>query len=136
MERKSKRIIILTSIITSITFGAVISLYFYSIYITESTSYERTLKVGMYDNEPKVFKDEEGNVKGLFPEILEYIAQQEGWRIEWIEGDWAKCLERLESGKIDIMIDVAYSDTRAELYDFNNVEVLTNWGIIYVEEDS
>ncbi|MHA1149334.1 MAG: ATP-binding protein [Promethearchaeota archaeon] len=136
MKREKKRIILLGSVIISIIFGGVIGFFLYSIYFPETATYKRTLKVGMYDNEPKVFKDKEGNVKGLFPEILEYIAQEEKWKIEWVEGDWTTCLERLEEGKIDIMIDVAYSDDRAEKYDFNNVEVLNNWGIVYGEKGS
>jgi signal transduction histidine kinase len=86
--------------------------------------------------EPKVFEDENGKVVGIFPEILEYIAEKESWKIQYIKGSWTKCLDRLEEGEIDIMVDVAYSEERAAIYDFNNVEVLTNWGIIYVDKDS
>ncbi len=34
------------------------------------------------------------------------------------------------------MVDVAYSDKRALLFDFNSVEVLNNWGILYVQSGS
>jgi len=130
MERKSKRLLLLAGICSLLVVGTISLIYFYVI-IPESEEYELELKVGYYDNKPKVFEDDEGNIKGIFPEILEYIADQEDWKIEWVYGSWEECLDRVENGKIDIMVDVAYSENRSQLYDFNSVEVLSNWGIIY-----
>ena len=45
-------------------------------------------------------------------------------------------MERLEKNEIDIMPDMAYSEERAEIYDFNNESVLINWGILYTQKDS
>ncbi|MBD3353375.1 MAG: transporter substrate-binding domain-containing protein [Candidatus Lokiarchaeota archaeon] len=61
------------------------------------------------------------------------MAEEENWNIEWIEGSWTECLDQLEAGEIDMMVDVAYSKTRDDLYDFNNISVFTNWGIIYAD---
>ncbi|TFF88107.1 MAG: transporter substrate-binding domain-containing protein, partial [Promethearchaeota archaeon] len=130
MERKNKRLLLLAGICSLLIVGTISLIYFYVI-IPESEEYELELKVGYYDNKPKVYEDDEGNVKGIFPEILEYIADQEDWKIEWVYGSWEECLDRVENGKIDIMVDVAYSENRSQLYDFNSVEVLSNWGIIY-----
>ena len=90
-----------------------------------------TIKAGAYDNNPKIYPGEADNWIGFFPTILEYIAEQEDWKIEWVEGTWSECLTRLETGEIDIMVDVAYSDARAELYDFNQVSLFQNWGTVY-----
>jgi len=90
-----------------------------------------TLRVGAYENKPKIYTDDDGNVVGFFPELFEYIASKEGWEIEYIHGTWAQCLDRLENNEIDIMVDVAYTKERVEKYDFTNVDVLTNWGIVY-----
>jgi ABC-type amino acid transport substrate-binding protein len=92
---------------------------------------QRTFRVGEYQNYPKIYIDENGNVSGIFPDILAYIAEKENWKIEYVHGNWTECLDRLEKGEIDIMPDVAYSDERALLYDFTNETVFVNWGVIY-----
>ena len=130
-----KRLIFFCFLLVIIT-GSIVTIYIAFNYPSLIFGYKKVLKVGQYDNKPKVFEDENGKVVGIFPEILEYIAEKESWKIQYVKGTWTKCLERLEKGEIDIMVDVAYSTERADKYDFNTVEVLTNWGIIYVEKDS
>lgn len=89
------------------------------------------VQVGVYDNPPKVYVDSAGVARGLFPELVDDIASKEGWTIHYILGTWTECLERLEAGEIDLMVDVAYSDPRAALYAFTNETILVNWGIVY-----
>ncbi|MBN1762007.1 MAG: PAS domain S-box protein [Methanomicrobia archaeon] len=96
----------------------------------------RTILVGTYENSPKIYTDEQGNTVGLFPDLLAYIADSEGWEIQYVHGTWTENLERLERNEIDIMPDMAYSDERAEIYAFNNESVLINWGILYTKKDS
>lgn len=90
----------------------------------------QTLKVGAYDNYPKVFFSNE-KVTGIFPQILEQVASQEGWTIQYVRGTWSECLDRLRKGQIDIMLDVAFSEARAAEFDFNAETVLVNWGVLY-----
>lgn len=131
MRRKTKRIVIFSCIIAFIITSVSITLFLLIIYNPVSRGYDLELRAGCYDNIPKVYKDQGENVIGIFPDLLKNIADKERWRIEWIEGSWTECLDRLENGEIDIMVDVAYSEERAELFDFNNVEILNNWGIVY-----
>jgi ABC-type amino acid transport substrate-binding protein len=80
----------------------------------------RTVRVGLYENSPKIFTDEKGNASGFWPDIMEYIALEEGWEIEYLHGTWTQCLDMLEENEIDMMPDVAYTEERASLYDFSN----------------
>ncbi|MBN2127204.1 MAG: transporter substrate-binding domain-containing protein [Candidatus Diapherotrites archaeon] len=91
----------------------------------------KKIKVGVYDNPPKIFIDEKGNVSGFFADLIEEIARKENWNIEYVYGSWNEGLKRLETGEIDIMVDVAFSEDRAKLYEFNNETVFINWGVIY-----
>jgi len=91
----------------------------------------RVVRIGYYDNPPKLFRDQQGVPKGIFPEILSVIAKEENWRLEWVPGTWRQGLAKLESGTIDIMPDVAYSIERAGKYDFSNESVFINWGTLY-----
>lgn len=66
------------------------------------------LRVGVYDNWPKVFWDTEtGQPSGFFPEILDTIAEEEAWNIIYVPCEWADCLDDVEAGRLDLMMDVA-----------------------------
>ncbi len=92
------------------------------------------VSVGIYENSPKIFTDDQGNASGFWPDIIEYIASEEGWEIEYIHGTWAQCLERLENNEIDVMPDVAYSEDRNRLFDFSNEAVYISWSRVYAKE--
>lgn len=94
------------------------------------------IRVGFYSNPPKLFRDERNEIAGFFPTVLSAIAAKEGWRIEYVPGTWSEGLARLESGQIDLMPDVAFSEERAELYRFSEETLLVNWGILYVHPGS
>ena len=85
-----------------------------------SVSAEKKIKVGIYQNEPKVFLDSTGKAQGFFIDILEYIASKEGWQIEYVPATWESNLIKLKQGEIDLLLDVAYSEKRAEYCDINS----------------
>jgi PAS domain S-box-containing protein len=92
---------------------------------------QTTIRVGAYDNPPKVAIAPDGTVYGLYPDLLKAIADAEDWRIVYVPGTWTDSMDRLERGEIDIMVDVAYTEPRKALYAFNHETVLVNWGIVY-----
>ena len=92
------------------------------------------IKVGIYQNKPKVYLDENQKPAGFFPEILNYIAEKEAWQLEYVSCKWNKCLQGLKDGTLDLMMDVAYSSERAKTFEFNKEVVLANWSRIYSRE--
>lgn len=101
-----------------------------------ATGAETTVRVGVYQNKPLLFQDENGEIKGIFAEVLAYVAQEEGWKIEYIRDSWAQCLQNLKSEKIDVLGAIAYSQERKISFDFTYESILTNWGQIYVSKES
>ncbi len=91
----------------------------------------RVVRVGVYQNEPKIFVNEQGKAAGFFVEILEEIARMEGWRLEYVACEWAACLESLERGELDLMPDVAFTEERARVFEFGKVPVLYGWIQVY-----
>ena len=91
----------------------------------------REVRVGVYENPPKVFTETDGTPAGIFVDIIEEIARREGWSLRYVHGSWSRCLERLDSGTIDLMVDVAYSSERAKKYVFCKTDILSNWAQIY-----
>lgn len=93
--------------------------------------FQRIIKVGFYQNAPKVYTDAQGKPAGLFIELLEEMARLEGWRLQYVPCEWSACLEQLGEGKLDLMPDVAFSTERAKRFDFHRVSVASSWSQVY-----
>jgi len=93
------------------------------------------VRVGIYENAPKVFTDGTGAPAGLFVELLEAIARIEDWRVVYHPCVWSDCLASLGDGHIDLMPDVAFSAERSRLFDFHAHAVAHGWSQIYTHPD-
>ncbi len=96
----------------------------------------RTVTVGVYENAPKIFTSESGAPSGIFVDIIEYVAKNEGWSLRYVSGTWAEGLDRLAKGEIDLMPDVAYTAEREKIFSFHKVPVLTVWSQVYANRGS
>lgn len=96
----------------------------------------RTLRVGVYQNEPKIYWDPAHGPRGFYPDIIEPISKSFGWRISYVPCAWSDCLDMLEAGKIDVMPDVAYSQERARRFQFGHEAVLHSWSYIYSRHET
>lgn len=94
----------------------------------------RTVRVGIYQNAPKVFSDQSGHPAGIFVDLIEEIARLEHWNLEFVPGEWAECLQALSDHRIDLMPDVAYSRERELLFDFHNSQVVESWSQVYARK--
>lgn len=92
---------------------------------------EKTVRVGVYENPPKIFTDDRGEVSGFLGELVKDMAERHGWTLEFVPGTWTECLDRTEAGDIDLMPDVAFSIDRMKRFLFNEEDVFVNWGVIY-----
>ncbi len=95
-----------------------------------------TLRVGVYQNRPKVFFDGSGRPSGFFIDIIEEISASEGWRIEYVTGTWSEGLDRLLKGEIDLMPDVAFTTEREKVFTFHSEPVLSDWFQVYTVRGS
>jgi ABC-type amino acid transport substrate-binding protein len=95
----------------------------------------RIVKVGAYNNPPKIAITSGGKVTGFWPELIAHIALEENWQIEYVKGGWEEGLLNLKNNTIDIMPDVAFTKQRARLYNFANTPVMASWSRVYVRAD-
>ena len=97
---------------------------------------DAVLKIGVYDNAPKIFMDESGKPAGMFVDIIEAVAAAEGWKLAYVHGTWAEGLDRLEHQRIDLMPDVAHTADREDRFSFHKVPVLSSWFQVYAHKGS
>ncbi len=98
-----------------------------------STAFSLTLKVGIYDDYPMCYL-EDGKPKGFYVDILNEIAKENGWKIEYVYDDWTSLLSKLESGEIDALAAIAHTPEREKRFDFNEEPFVTNWGVVISNE--
>ena len=94
-----------------------------------------TVRVGVYANEPKLLLNADGHLSGIFGELLEQIAEAEGWTLQAVPCEWQQCLEQTRDGSIDLMPDVAWSEERAAFLSFHTTPALFSWSQLYSQGD-
>lgn len=96
---------------------------------------DKTLKVGVYHNPPKIMFDEYGKLSGIHGELLMVVAERHNWQLLPVECDWEQCLTFLRQGKIDILPDVAKNDARAQWAEFHEEAALLSWSQLYAAKN-
>ncbi|MFC4789173.1 MULTISPECIES: EAL domain-containing protein [Giesbergeria] len=91
----------------------------------------KEVHVGVYNNPPKIMAAANSQPSGILGDLLQEIARKEGWLLRPVHCTWEACLAALESGDIDLMPDVAYSEQRATSLDFHQTPALHSWSQIY-----
>jgi PAS domain S-box-containing protein len=104
---------------------------FFLLCMMSNQAFAEQVKVGVYSNKPLVFQDEEGTFQGFTIDVLRYVARQEEWDLQFVQGTWPECLERLEKGETDLQVAIAVSDERKKIFSYPEQTLITNWGRLY-----
>ena len=43
------------------------------------------IRVGVYENNPKIYTSADGNVAGFWPDLIAYIANKENWDVKYLD---------------------------------------------------
>jgi diguanylate cyclase (GGDEF)-like protein/PAS domain S-box-containing protein len=98
---------------------------------TAALAAPREVRVGVYENEPKIFMGANGQPSGILGDLLIQVAQQEHWTLVPVPCEWQACLDALKIGTLDLMPDVAITEQRDTLFDFHKIPALLSWSQIY-----
>ncbi|MBF0294875.1 MAG: transporter substrate-binding domain-containing protein [Magnetococcales bacterium] len=93
---------------------------------------ERKVTVGVYQNEPSVYADQDGAIKGFYIDLLEHTAAREGWQLVYVLDSWENIFRKLLIGELDLLVGIAYTQERAEKVDFTQESAFSNWGQAYL----
>ena len=64
-------------------------------------AHAREVRVGVYDNPPKVMADADGQPTGIMGDLLQEVARQENWTLIPVPCQWEACLAGLETRALD-----------------------------------
>ncbi|MBJ6799880.1 PocR ligand-binding domain-containing protein [Geomonas sp. Red259] len=97
---------------------------------------QQTVRIGAFNFYPGIFQAKDGSIQGFYVDTLAEIARREGWRVEYVYGDWADGISRVKNGEVDLITSVAWTSERAQFLDYGKVPLLTVWGELYVPRNS
>ena len=89
---------------------------------------EAAVRIAIDDNPPLGFIDNSGQAKGFFPELINQIAAENNWEIEYVACTWTRCLEQLATGEVDMLPAIGYSKGRAQFYHYSRETILNKLG--------
>jgi two-component sensor histidine kinase/ABC-type amino acid transport substrate-binding protein len=120
-------------------YGAYLSLY--SSDISKLTEAEEKfvkenspIQVGVdMDFVPYEFVDSQGQVQGLTVDFLHLVSIHTGINLEFIPGTWAKTIERLRAGEVDMINNVTPTPARDKFMQYSSqIELFDQTSSIYV----
>ncbi|MBD8954533.1 MAG: hypothetical protein EGQ71_05835 [Dialister sp.] len=94
----------------------------------------KVVRVGSFEDTFN-FIDQNGVRRGYGYELMQKIAGYTGWTFEYVNCDWSNCFEKLESGEMDIMGGISYTDERAEKMLYSNVPMAEERYILYADPE-
>ena len=71
---------------------------------------------------------------GYDAEYLQALRQFTGWRYVYVDGSWEECLQRLETGEIDILSFVQKTPAREKIYGYPSLPMATTSGYLVVDK--
>lgn len=111
-------------------------LTFFFVFLNSSGQAAEPLIVAYSENPPLVFTGKNGKPSGLYIDIIQYIGKKEGWQFQFRSDQWNKNLKNLEEDKIDLLLDIGFSEARNRIFRFNRETMLEDWAQIYLLPDS
>lgn len=93
---------------------------------------QKVVRVGWYET-PFNHKDTFGRRTGYAYEYQRKIAAFNGWKYQYVEGNWPELMQMLRDGRIDLMSDVSYLEERAEYMLYSNLPMGEELYYLYVD---
>ena len=103
--------------------------------IASSAMASETVRVGVHEAPPFVTVTGD-RPHGFAIDVLDSIAAQNDWHIEFVHGTWDQQLERLGAGQIDLLVPVSRNHQRQSNLEFGSEPLLSTWGQVFGPEDA
>ena len=89
------------------------------------------IEVGYYTNRPLSYRSGNGELHGLSVDLLRTIGKEEGWDIEFNEGEIEECREWLQNQEVDIVLGMEGGLSEDIDVSYSNETIVSNWGVIF-----
>ncbi|MBU1138651.1 MAG: SpoIIE family protein phosphatase [Proteobacteria bacterium] len=128
----SKQLATLPGSDISLIQGTLLVLAFFFVFLPSPGQTAVPLVIGYSENPPLVFTGKNGQPSGFYIDIIQYIGKKEGWQLQFRTDQWNENLKKLEENKIDLLLDIGFSEARSRIFHFNRETLLEDWAQIYL----
>ncbi|MEN8141030.1 MAG: PAS domain S-box protein [Thermodesulfobacteriota bacterium] len=90
---------------------------------------DESLRVGVFQNKPIAYIEDGAN--GLFVEVLDHVAREEGWDIKYIPCNLQECFELLQAEELDLLTSVGKHPKWQDVLTLSQESIWKLWGTIY-----
>ncbi|UII20456.1 PAS domain-containing protein [Fulvivirga ligni] len=111
-------------------------LYTLSFFFIITSAHSQQVTMGVYENYPLVYSDENGEPQGLFVDILRYAAEREGWQVSYKKGSVDDCYLWLKNNEIDLIPEFPDYKDKSVGYKILASGVISSWARVYGKEGS
>ena len=94
------------------------------------------IRVGAYQDPPAIWVDEQQQVRGFLPDLLEHIARQENWQIEYVPIHWCNSVEVLLNGEVDLLPGADPNLNSGDSIALSESPVYIDWGQVYSKKET
>lgn len=98
--------------------------------LTGSPLAAESVRVGIHAKPPLSMVDGQGAVQGFVVDLLDLIAVEEGWALEYVPCRWDECNQQLALGEIDMLTPISSNEAKQRRLDYNRESLYVNWGQI------
>ena len=95
-----------------------------------------TYLVAISDNPPLSFLNEENKAAGLIVDLINEMARQEGFEIDWVFDDWNIILNKTKKQQIDMLTSVGITAERQKYLTYSTQSFIASWSSIYLPRGS
>ncbi len=67
-------------------------------------------------------------------DFLTEIAERENWQLNWVKSDWSNLIQMGKEKRLDLLVFIAYSDERAQFFNYSKENFITGWGQVYTHD--
>lgn len=93
---------------------------------------KHTYKIGLSDNPPISFVNQQNQPEGLIVDLLNEIAAKENFQIQWEFDEWEVMLNQIKTGDLDMLTSVGFSEDRTQFMDYSKESFINSWTSIYL----
>lgn len=102
--------------------------FLFAVFVGVNTA-QAAIKVGVFDNKPVVM-NVDGVVTGFSIDVLEKVAQLEGWELEYVHDSFKNNFARLERNELDLIVGLAFTEARNKSFYYTEETLVNNWAMV------
>ena len=94
----------------------------------EAGTSRRTVRVAAFQAPPFLFWNHPQTYQGVYADLLEHIAEELNWEVEYVPGSWADGVQATRRGTVDLLPCTALMPGWRRFLVYSRENVATTWG--------